>query len=101
MNEPTPNFTVARALQEVSRATSTVLIKMTGRPQKSVMNTLKNLHHQSKIHIGAYTVNKRGQVAKVWAWGDGDDAREPMMESNKKAFVPRLDEAAQWMRNPI
>lgn len=74
MSEPSPNVTVARALQEVSRATASALIKLTGRPQKSVINTLKNLHHQSKIHIGAYTVNKRGQIAKVWVWEAGDDA---------------------------
>ena len=101
MNEPSPNVTVARALQEVSRATSTVLIKLTGRTQKSVINTLKNLHHQSKIHIGGYEVNKRGQVAKVWTWGDGDDAREPIMVNNKVAFIPRPDEAAAWLRNPL
>ena len=96
-----PNVTVARALQEVGRAKVSALIKLTGRPQKSVINTLKNLYHQSKIHIGGYEINKRGQVSKVWVWGDGDDAREPMMESNKKAFIPRPDEAAAWLRNPI
>ena len=101
MNEPSPNVTVARALQEVSRATVSALIKLTGRPQKSVINTLKNLHHQSKIHIGSYSVNKRGQVAKVWTWGDGDDAREPIMISNKQAFVPHADVASEWLRNPI
>jgi hypothetical protein len=99
MSEPSPNVTVARALQEVGRATSTVLIKMTGRPQKSVMNTLKNLHHQSKIHIGAYTVNKRGQIAKIWAWGDGDDAREPISNQDNTRFVPRPDIAAWWMHD--
>ena len=102
MSETTsPNVTVAKALQEVSRATVSALIKLTGRTQKSVINTLKNLHHQSKIHIGGYSVNKRGQVAKVWVWGDGDDAREPLMVSNKQAFVPRPDEAAAWLRNPV
>ena len=102
MSETTsPNVTVARALQEVSRATSTVLIKLTGRPQKSVLNTLKNLHHQSKIHIGGYEVNKRGQVAKIWAWGDGDDAREPAMRNSKVAFIPHADVASEWLKNPI
>jgi len=96
-----PNVSVARALQEVSRATASVLTKLTGRPQKSVLNTLKNLHHQSKVHIGAYTVNKRGQIAKIWAWGDGDDAREPVIDGNKQVFTPRLDEAAAWLRNPV
>lgn len=102
MSETTsPNVTVARALQEVSRSTASALIKLTGRPQKSVINTLKNLYHQSKIHIGGYEVNKRGQVAKVWAWGDGDDAREPNIVRHKDGFIPRPDEAAAWLRNPI
>ena len=96
-----PNVTVARALQEVSRATASALIKLTGRPQKSVLNTLKNLHHQSKIHIGGYEVNKRGQVAKVWTWGDGDDAREPVMRNDKVAFIPHADVASEWLKNPI
>ena len=96
-----PNVTVAKALQEVSRATVSALIKLTGRTQKSVINTLKNLHHQSKIHIGGYSVNKRGQVAKVWVWGDGDDAREPSNVKHKDGFIPRPDEAAAWLRNPI
>lgn len=102
MSETTsPNVTVARALQEVGRATASMLTKLTGRPQKSVLNTLKNLHHQSKVHIGAYTVNKRGQVAKVWTWGDGDDAREPNIVRHSDGFTPRPDEAAAWLRNPI
>ena len=96
-----PNVTVARALQEVSRATASALIKLTGRPQKSVINTLKNLYHQSKIHIGAYEVNKRGQVAKIWEWGDGDDAREPAMRNSKVAFIPHADVASEWLRNPV
>jgi len=96
-----PNVTVARALEEVSRATASALIKLTGRTQKSVINTLKNLHHQSKIHIGGYEVNKRGQVAKIWAWGDGDDAREPVMRNDKVAFIPHADVASEWLRNPI
>ena len=102
MSETTsPNVTVARALQKVGRATASALIKLTGRPQKSVINTLKNLYHQSKIHIGAYTVNKRGQIAKVWVWGDGDDAREPNNAKHKDGFIPRPDVAAAWLRNPI
>jgi len=101
MNEPSPNVTVARALQEVGRATASALIKLTGRPQKSVINTLKNLYHQSKVHIGGYEVNKRGQITRVWYWGDGDDKREPNIVKHKDNFIPRLDEAAAWLRNPI
>jgi hypothetical protein len=93
--------TVSKVLQKVGRATATTVVKLSGRPIKSVLSTLKSLHQQSKIHIGDYEVNKRGQVAKVWAWGDGDDAREPVMRNNKVAFIPRPDTAAAWLRNPI
>ena len=92
--------TVAKVLQTVGRATATGLVKMTGRPSKSVLSTIKTLHDRSKIHIAAYELNKRGQASRVWAWGDGDDAREPVM-IGKQTFTPRPDVAAAWLRNPI
>jgi hypothetical protein len=66
-----------------------------------VLNTVKTLHERSKIHIGSYELTKRGKVSRVWHWGDGDDAREPVTENGKQLFIPRLDEAAAWLRNPI
>ena len=93
--------TVAKVLQQVERATASALVKMTGRPIKSVMSTLKTLHDRSKIHVGDHEVNKRGQVSRVWVWGDGDDAREPNIVRHKDGFIPRPDEAAAWLRNPI
>ena len=93
--------TVSKMLQKHGRATANVLVKLTGRPIKSVLSTVKALHRQSKIHIGDYEFNKRGQVSRVWFWGDGDDAREPVMSGNKQIFVPHADVAAAWLRNPI
>jgi hypothetical protein len=93
--------TVAKMLQKVNHATASTLVKLTGRPIKSVLSTLKTLHDRSKIHIGSYELNKRGQASRVWYWGDGDDAREPVDSNGKQAFIPRLDEAAAWLRNPI
>jgi hypothetical protein len=93
--------TVAKMLQKNGRATASELVKLTGKPIKSVLSTIKTLHDRSKIHIAAYEINKRGQVSRVWAWGDGDDAREPVTGSDSKVFIPRLDEAAAWLRNPI
>lgn len=92
--------TVAKMLQNNGGATASKLVKLTGRPIKSVLSTLKTLHDRSKIHIGAYEFNKRDQVSRVWVWGDGDDAREPVMGS-KQVFIPRADVAAAWMRNSI
>ena len=93
--------TVAKMLQKVNHATASTLVKLTGRPIKSVLSTLKTLHDRSKIHIGSYELNKRGQASRVWHWGDGDDAREPVIVSNKQIFTPRPDVAAAWLRNPI
>ena len=92
---------VAKVLQKVERATASTLVQLTGKPGKSVLNTLKILHQQSKIHVGSYEINMRNQVARVWHWGDGDDAREPSTVEHKNGFIPRPDEAAAWLRNPI
>ena len=93
--------TVSKVLQKVGRATASTLVKLTGRPVKSVLSTIKTLHNQSKIHVGDHEVNKRGQVSRVWYWGDGDDAREPNIVRHKDGFIPRPDEAAAWLRNPV
>jgi hypothetical protein len=92
--------TVSKTLEKVGCATASTLVKLTRKPMKSVLSTLKTLHDRSKIHIGSYEFNRRGQLSKVWVWGDGDDAREPVM-SGKQAFIPRPDTAAAWLRNPI
>ena len=102
-----PKFTtpkglsVSKALQKVGRGSASAMARITGRPIKSVLSTLKTLHDRSKIHIGAYILNKRGQASRVWFWGDGDDAREPVMLGNNEVFIPRPDTAAAWLRNPI
>jgi hypothetical protein len=93
--------TVAKVLQKVNRATASALVKITGRPIKSVLSTLKTLHNRSKIHVGDYEVNKRGQVSRVWYWGDGDDVREPNIVRHSDGFTPHADIAAAWLRNPI
>jgi hypothetical protein len=93
--------TVSKTLEKVGHATVSTLVKLTGRPIKSVLSTIKTLHDRSKIHIGTYELNRRGQASRVWYWGDGDDAREPSTVEHKNGFIPRPDEAAAWLRNPI
>jgi hypothetical protein len=93
--------TVAKVLQQVNCATVSTLVQLTGRPIKSVLSTLKTLHDRSKIHIGGYEINKRNQASRIWYWGDGDDAREPSTVKHSNGFIPRPDEAAAWLRNPI
>ena len=95
------NLTVGRALQKVGRATTNTLVKLTGRPVKSVLSTIKSLHQKSKIHIGSYAVTRRGQATRVWHWGDGDDVREPSTVKHMDGFTPHADVASEWLRNPI
>jgi hypothetical protein len=93
--------TVAKVLQKVGHATASKVVRLSGRPIKSVLSTLKALHQQSKIHIGAYEFSERGQASRVWYWGDGDDAREPSTLKHVDGFIPHADVAAAWLRNPI
>jgi hypothetical protein len=90
-------LSVGKALQKIGRGTASAISKMTGRPIKSVLLSIHTLHTQSKIHVGAYERNNRGQVSKVWYWGDGDDKREPNIVKHKDNFIPRPDEAAAWL----
>ena len=98
---PIKSLTVAKMLQKNGQATANTLVKLTGKPIKSVLSTLKTLHQRSKIHIGAYEFSKRGQVSRVWYWGDGDDACEPSTLKHVDGFIPHADVAAAWLRNPI
>jgi hypothetical protein len=95
------NITVGRALQKCEKATVSVLVVLTGKDIKHVRNSIKTLYTTNKIHIGSYETTKRGKVSRVWHWGDGDDAREPVDSNGKPTFIPRPDEAAAWLRNPI
>jgi hypothetical protein len=93
------NITVGKALQNIGQATVSALVVLTGKDIKSVRNALKILYTSNKVHIGSYEITKRGKVSRVWYWGDGDDAKEPVI--NKQVFIPRADIAAAWLRNPI
>ncbi len=92
---------VAKALENAGYATVSTLMKLTDRPIRPVQDALRLLHTKSKIHIGAYELSSRGKFTPIWYWGDGDDAREPLITKDKHVFIPRLDEAAAWLRNPI
>ena len=95
------NITVGRALQKCGKATVSALVVLTGKDIKHVRNSIKTLYTTNKVHIGSYELSRRGKLSKVWHWGDGDDAREPVMEGNKRVFIPHADVAAAWLRNPI
>ena len=95
------SMTVGKALQKAGHATVSALVKLTGKDSKNVQSALKTLYTGSRIHIGDYVVSRRGQVTRVWYWGDGDDKHEPIVNKSKEVFVPHADVASAWLRNPI
>ena len=95
------NITVGKALQKCEKATVSTLVKLTGKDIKHVRNSIKTLYTTNKVHIGSYELSRRGKLSKVWHWGDGDDAREPVDSNGKITFIPHADVAAAWLRNPI
>jgi len=95
------NITVGQALQKCNKATVSALVVLTGKDIKHVRNSIKTLYTTNKVHIGSYELTKRGKLSQVWHWGEGDDAREPVDIHGKPTFIPRPDEAAAWLRNPI
>jgi hypothetical protein len=95
------NITVGRALQKCGKATVSALVVLTGKDIKHVRNSIKTLYTTNKVHIGSYELSRRGKLSKVWHWGDGDDAREPVTENGKQVFIPHADVAAAWLRNPV
>ena len=70
----------------------------------------KELHDHGFIHIAEWRTNAKNGGNKVYALGLGEDAVKPELnwkprekvEAYKKVpFVPRMDVAAAWLRNPI
>ena len=95
------NVTVGKALQKIGNATVSALVTLTGKDIKLVRSSLKTLYLTNKVHIANYEKSKRGKLSRVWAWGDGDDAREPVIVGSKQVFIPHADVASAWLRNPI
>lgn len=71
----------------------------------------KELHRDGFLHISEWRMHPKNAGNKVYAYGYGEDAIKPAPRSplrNKvevykapKVFVPRPDEAAAWLRNPL
>ena len=93
---------IADVLRKLQKATSATIARATGKPKNTVTTALKALIDAGKIHIGDWEINSRGQMTRIYYWGRGIDAREPMIAGKEKVhFIPRPDEAAAWLRNPI
>ena len=93
---------IYNALKRLQKASSSQIARVTNKPKGTVTTALKALLDAGQIHIGDWEINSRGQMARIYYWGKGVDVREPMIAGREKVkFIPRPDDAAAWLRNPI
>lgn len=103
---------IQAGLQELESSTASALADHVGLPKATVDAVMLELIRQDMIHVCAWARNKQGTRIRVFAWGKGVSAPQPIKVSqNKKQFVPsgipdalnnpRCDIAASWMRNPV
>jgi|688.fasta_scaffold2026488_1 hypothetical protein len=93
---------ITNALKELGEASSKQLTEITQLPRGSVTGVIKVLHEAGMIHISDWKMNKTTMLTRIYKWGPGEDAEEPVLSyaaSKRKIFKPRADIAAAWLQN--
>lgn len=100
---------IREGLKELGEALQNDLAEHVDLPVATVSAVLAEMYRRGMIHISGWSRNKQGTPIKIFAWGEGDDAKQPIKGSKPKKEVevevqlpfPRCDVAAEWLRNPI
>lgn len=74
-------------------------------PVSTVSAVLAELHRRRMVHISGWGRSKQGRPLRIYTWGDGHDAKQPLKTSKPKKEVveevqlpfPRCDIAASWL----
>ena len=99
---------IREGLQELGEALPVDLAEHVDLPKNTVDAVLAEMYRRGMIHIGGWARNKQGTPIKIYAWGEGKDAKQPLKTSKPKkeeAVVevqlpwPRCDVAASWIRS--
>jgi predicted ArsR family transcriptional regulator len=99
---------IQEGLQELGEALVLDLADHVNLPAATVSAVLAELYRRHMVHISGWARNKQGTPIKVYGWGEGDDAKQPLKTSKpKKEEVvvdvqlpwPRCDVAASWIRS--
>jgi hypothetical protein len=78
--------------------------------KNTAAQTTKELYDHGFVHIAEWRTNSKNGGNKVYKLGIGVDAAKPTSNWKprvkavvvpRRPFVPRMDVAAAWLRNPI
>lgn len=97
---------IREGLQELGEALQSDLAEHVDLPVNTVGAVLAELYRRGMIHISGWGRNKQGTPIKIFAWGEGEDVKQPLKTSKPKQEVveevqlpwPRCDVAASWIR---
>lgn len=100
---------VQEGLKELGEALAVDLADHVNLPVATVTAVLSELYRRHMVHISGWARNKQGTPIKVYGWGEGVDAKQPLKTSKPKQEEvvdvqlpwPRCDVAASWIRNPL
>jgi predicted ArsR family transcriptional regulator len=97
---------IQEGLKELGEALVVDLADHVNLPVATVSAVLAELYRRHMVHIFGWARNKQGTPIKIYGWGEGDDAKQPLKTSKPKQKEvvdvqlpwPRCDVAASWIR---
>ena len=100
---------VQEGLKELGESLTIDLAEHVNLPLATVSAVIAELYRRGMVHISGWSRNKQGTPIKVYGWGEGEDAKQPIKGSKPKKVIevevqlpfPRCDLAASWIRNSI
>lgn len=102
------SLSILNGLAELERASSSELAEHLDIPKSTVDVTIKEFYKRGRVHVSGWVANKQGTYLRVYSYGEGADAKQPIKSSSpKKAYplagtpdavlYPRCDTAASWL----
>jgi predicted ArsR family transcriptional regulator len=100
---------IQEGLKEIGEATSFDLSEHVDLPLATVSAVIAELYRRGMVHISGWSRNKQGTPIKVYGWGEGEDAKQPIKGSKPKKVIevevqlpfPRCDTAASWLTHLV
>lgn len=100
---------VQEGLKELGESLTADLADHVNLPVATVSAVIAELYRRNMVHISGWARNKQGTPIKIYAWGEGNDMKQPLKTSKPKKEVveevklpfPRCDTAASWLTHLV
>jgi predicted ArsR family transcriptional regulator len=100
---------IQEGLKELGESLTVDLADHVNLPHSTVSVVLAELYKRHMVHISGWARNKQGTPIKIYGWGEGDDAKQPLKTSKPKKKIvdevqlpfPRCDTAASWLTHLV